>query len=279
MNKLAIIDADSMCYICSKDTIKESIDAIDFLFANIIRETGSTHYYMFLSEGKYFRHSVEPNYKANRKASDLKFVRTLKAYLKEQYYAESFKLLEADDTVAYTRKLAEAGTLVEGEDFTDNTICAIDKDVAKQIEGSHFNYGKGTWSATTKKEAYHFLFTQTIMGDSGDNIKGIPGIGPKKAEAYLDGVAPQDLIKKTIAAYVEYVEVTYPKKQATILKANKKLPIGDVARKPELPDLPDNWALTNYVKNYRLVYLLRDADRIQQECGYVPKIQPPIQIS
>lgn len=279
MNKLAIIDADSMCYICSKDTIKESIDAIDFLLTNILRETGSTHYYLFLSEGKYFRHSVEPNYKANRKPSDLKFVRTLKSYLKEQYHAESLRLLEADDVVAYVRQLAEAGTLVPGEDFTDNTICAIDKDVSKQIPGMHFNYSKATWTATTPESAYRFLFTQTIMGDSGDNIKGIPGVGPKKAEAYLEGITPQQMCRTVIAAYKEYATVTYPKKQNNIKVANNKLPLDSLDRKEELPNLEENWALINYAKNYRLVYLLRDKLRIEQECGYIPTIKPPIQIS
>tara|TARA_R110000744_G_scaffold85301_2_gene166728 strand:+ start:4341 stop:5180 length:840 start_codon:yes stop_codon:yes gene_type:complete len=278
MNKLAIIDADSLCYICSKDTIKESIDAVDFLFANIIRETGSTHYYLFLSEGKYFRHNIDSDYKGNRKATDLKFVRTLKAYLKENYYAESFKLLEADDIVAYVSKLAAAGTLVENEDFTDNTICAIDKDVSGQIEGSHFNYSKGTWKSTTQLQAHRFLFTQSITGDAGDNIKGVPGVGAKKAEEYLKGVLPEKLVSRSIKAYKIYEEITYPKKQANVITANSKLPVGDANRKPELPNLPKNWAVDNYVKNFRLVYLLRDADRIKSECGYIPNIKAPIEI-
>jgi len=278
MNKLAIIDADSICYICSKDTIKESIDAVDFLFANIMRETGSTHYYLFLSEGKYFRHSIDSNYKGNRKQTDLKFVRTLKSYLKENYYAESFKLLEADDIVAYVSKLAESGTLVENEDFTDFTICAIDKDISGQVAGNHFNYSKGTWKITNSLQAHRFLFTQAITGDAGDNIKGVPGVGGKKAEEYLLGVLPEKLISRAIRAYKIYEDVTYPKKQANIIKANSKLPDGDINRKPELPNLPKNWAIDNYVKNFRLVYLLRDAERIKSECGYVPNIKAPIQI-
>lgn len=72
-------------------------------------------------------------------------------------------------------------------------ICAIDKDM-NQIAGKHFNWAiirLGTIVREAKiydvspEEGDRFFWTQCLVGDPTDNIKGVPGIGKVKAEAIL----------------------------------------------------------------------------------------------
>lgn len=130
---------------------------------DLLTKTNCTHYYLFLSEGSYFRHNVNADYKASRlgSASPLLYLKTLKQYLKEQYYGESWKNVEADDAVAYTQEKFLKG---EFKLITDSIICSPDKDVMKQIQGNHFNYKTGDFSTTTQLQVDLFLHIQSIMG-------------------------------------------------------------------------------------------------------------------
>jgi 5'-3' exonuclease len=191
-DNIALIDADSICYFCSKDTLEESKGLVDELIKTILYNTKVSKCILFISEGKYFRHSIYPQYKAGRKPSTtLLFLRELKLYLKERYNAYSFSGVEADDLVSYYKqKMPKA------------IICSADKDVFLQIPGTHYNYKKHEFITTSSVDAYYFLWFQCIMGDSTDNIKGVPGIGEKKAEKYLQG--EEDYQLRTYQAYFDY---------------------------------------------------------------------------
>ena len=43
------------------------------------------------------------------------------------------------------------------------------------------------WHETDRYKAIVWPFLQTLMGDTSDNIKGLRGIGPAKAQKILDG--------------------------------------------------------------------------------------------
>lgn len=242
--KLAIIDGDSLCYLSSKDTLQESIESIDNRIASIFDETGSNCYYLFLSEGKYFRHNINKDYKGKKSTSPLKYLKTLKSYLKEQYLAEYWKGVEADDAVGYTQNAFKTGKLPQ---VTQATICAIDKDVKKQIEGQMYDYKKNEHSSTTAEEAEMFIHIQSIMGDSTDNITGIPGKGEKKAEALLAGTRPELHPLIAYKAYLEHYK-------------NSSL------------------ALHEYQKNFKQVYILRTDEDFMEAVGYIPNLKPPITI-
>lgn len=243
---LAIIDGDSLCYLSSKGTIQESISNIDSRISDILTKTKCTHYYLFLSEGRYFRYDVNADYKASRSgsASPLLYLKTLKQYLKEQYYGESWKNVEADDAVAYTQNKFLNGDF---KLITDSVICSPDKDVIKQVPGNNFNYQTSDFNTTTQLQADLFLHIQSIMGDSTDNIKGIPGIGEVKAGKLLADVHPENQAIAAYKAYLEYYKVP-------------------------------GQALYEYQKNFRQVYLLRTDADFQNEVGYIPELQPPIAI-
>ena len=165
MGKLAIIDADALTYHSSKDSIHESIEIIDEKIQNIFTQTEATHYVLFISNSPYFRHQISPEYKSNRNKykSPLKWLKTLKKYLIEEWGAQSMDLVEADDLCAYWMNkdlcIADDGKIEPREVFIDaldycaienlpqfefesmeKVLCAIDKDLLQSISGKHFNY-------------------------------------------------------------------------------------------------------------------------------------------
>ena len=144
---------------------------------------------------KNFRHDLYPEYKANRGPSPA-FVHPLRRFIQERYsqvycahIPGSTVMLEADDIL---------GCLQDGD---DTVIATIDKDLL-QIEGWNYNLNSGKLTWVTRDMGNKWLFMQALMGDSVDNYKGIPGIGPKKAEKILkDAVTFDELHTTTLEAF------------------------------------------------------------------------------
>lgn len=212
---------------CSKDSLEESIDAVDKMVADIFKATKAESYIIFLSKGPYFRHVINPEYKGQRKASPLLWLKTLKMYLVEKYYATTPPAIEADDAVAYYKTLNP-----------EAVICAIDKDVLKQVAGEHYNYRTRKWVNTTEEDAHLWLYTQALMGDPGDNIKGLPGIGPAKAAKILDGCSPDKYKYRALQQYTN----THG----------------------------DTIGILEFYRNFYQVYLLRTKEEIEQ---FVPDLE------
>lgn len=148
--KLALIDADSLLYFSSKETLEESIKIIEEKIYNILIKTDCDYYCLFLSPKTTFRHNIYPEYKANRRKykSPLKWVKVLREYLIEKYDAQSMPNVEADDLVAYyyTNRLYKCKdsiwkTFVLQKDKLNGLeyeelvpiICSVDKDLLNSI--------------------------------------------------------------------------------------------------------------------------------------------------
>jgi len=67
----------------------------------------------------------------------------------------------------------------------DTIICSIDKDLL-QIKGNHFNWNSDIISIQSDEDADKVFWKQILMGDSTDNIVGIPRVGKVKAERIID---------------------------------------------------------------------------------------------
>lgn len=208
--KLLLIDADGLAFHSLRESLEDSLNALDDKILNMFEETEATHYAMFISKGKYFRHNVYEDYKKPReKQRDRKtWIRTLKAVLEDKYDAQWMSEVEADDLVAYfahkefiylhepdqlwlkercaNLKMLETGTIPEV------IICTPDKDLLNSIPGKHFNYSyklenkedpsstvKGWWVETTYDQSSEFVRMQMIVGDTADNVPGIEGRGIK----------------------------------------------------------------------------------------------------
>lgn len=232
---MLIIDGDAITYICSKDTLDNSIEASEKLLKSVFNYLSANEYYMFLSNKPYFRNNIDPNYKAHRKPiASLIYLKEIKKHLIDNYNAQVHPPFEADDLVAYTKKI-----------YPQSIILSTDKDVLKTIPGSWFNYKAFQRGFTTEHDALKFLYIQCLMGDAADNVKGVPGIGAVKASKIIEPLATEgQMINACFNTYHNYY-------------------------KDEIQ------AFLEFQKNLRLVKMLsEDSDYIKYG-GYVPDIGHP----
>lgn len=199
--RIACIDADSLLYKATAEKIQydqlgkpvldplgnkikiemsleESKGILDDLISNILNTTEATHYVIALTTGRCHRYDIYPEYKASRKDKEKpKHFHALKDYCVTKYKAVFHHELEADDIcLIYSKALTNEDTYA--------FMCSLDKDLL-HLEGTHFNYDKSEWVQTSKKEADDHLVWDLIVGQSGDSIKGIEGIGKVGAEKML----------------------------------------------------------------------------------------------
>ena len=129
-----------------------------------------------------FRKDLYKPYKSNRPKLDEEIKEKLNYLFNYSVSKGSVPAhgMEADDLVAIWAYEAR-----ESDD--QYVICGIDKDLL-QIPGNHYNYTKDTWQFVDDDQAHKALMLQCLTGDNTDNIPGLKGIGPKKAEKILQGV-------------------------------------------------------------------------------------------
>lgn len=153
-------------------TEEELIEAIDNTICNrIITSSDADGYVLFLHGKGNYRYAIYPEYKANRPRKDLpEWWNPMRQYMVDKYKAVVVDGIEVDDACRITQKR-----------IPNSFICAIDKDLLN-LEGESFNWSKGIWIETTRQEADLQFQSDLICGQTGDNIKGVPGKGPKFVE-------------------------------------------------------------------------------------------------
>ncbi len=159
--------------------IDEAVQACHVKIADIQEATFTKSVELYFTSGKNFRHTVDPMYKGNRVGTRYPVgLKEVKLALLEHYPGEIGDQVEADDIVVYLKRTQP----------TKYVLVAVDKDVLKSVPGKHWNYYtsvkygiEAKWQETTREDAELFPYIQTLTGDSTDNIRGCPGIGPKKA--------------------------------------------------------------------------------------------------
>jgi len=147
---------------------------MDTWIGDICRACNTMDYKVFLtSEDKSnFRYELYPEYKANRKSPKPTWYNELRSHIISNHPTEVAFGVEADDLLGIAQ--------------SDSTILAsIDKDL-DQIPGKHYDFVKDILYEVSKEKAERFFWYQLLMGDSTDNIKGIPGCGTKTASRILD---------------------------------------------------------------------------------------------
>ncbi len=168
-----------------KINVEEAVQICHSKIADIQEATFTKSAELYFTQGKNFRHTVDTMYKANRKHTRYPVgLKEVKAELLAHYPGEVGDQVEADDIVVYLKRTQPSKYV----------LCAVDKDVLKAVPGKHWNYYASVrygisakWQETTKEDAELFPYIQTLTGDSTDNIRGCPGIGPKKAIQALAG--------------------------------------------------------------------------------------------
>lgn len=147
-----------------------------------------------------FREVLYPEYKRsksrlnNRSQREPWFI-ALREFVASQPDAVLSYGCEADDLIRMWAYHSEPGEFA---------VVSSDKDL-DCIPGLHIN-PKG-YDSYEVDEAYatRHYWTQMLMGDSVDNIPGIPGVGPKKAAMLLDGAeTTTDYVQRVVSAYRQY---------------------------------------------------------------------------
>lgn len=150
-----------------------------------------------------YRKAILPSYKQNRKdkfdeqteaereafeAFFQEFNRTMESYQSEgKYPLFRFEKCEADDIAAYIVKHKK------DFGFQEVVLISSDKDWDLLISPDVMRFSYVTRKEITLenwKDHYDYLpedhiSIKCLTGDSGDNIPGVPGIGPKKAQALV----------------------------------------------------------------------------------------------
>lgn len=184
---IALIDGDLVAFRCAASAEGESEGWVatarcDSFIDEILAMTGATEYEVWLSGKDNFRKAVYPEYKGNRKdAYRPKYEADCKDYLKLQHNAQVLDGAEADDALGF--RAYEIGERA--------IVCTNDKD-NKQTAGKHYDPVKKEFFSVTDEEATRFFYYQMLVGDPVDNLKGVPGIGPVKANKLLDSVPPEE---------------------------------------------------------------------------------------
>jgi DNA polymerase-1 len=145
---------------------------------------------VFDARGKTFRHALYPEYKANRPSMPEELAAQVEP-LHAVVRAMGLPLLqvpdvEADDVIGTLARQA-------GEQGIDTVISTGDKDMA-QLVNRHVSL-VNTMSQTSLDEAgvvekfgvtpEQIIDYLALMGDSSDNIPGVPKVGPKTAAKWL----------------------------------------------------------------------------------------------
>lgn len=178
---IALVDADIVTFrgAFSAEDEEEAFIACartEGILKEIGEVLGTSSMELWLSGPDNFRYGIYPEYKANRiTAKRPKWEKEVKQFLTNQFEANWSKGCEADDMLAIRHQ--ELGE--------ESILCSIDKDLL-QSPGWHYNFVKKEKTFVTPEEGIRFFYYQLLVGDTADGIKGVPGIGPVKANRILD---------------------------------------------------------------------------------------------
>lgn len=143
---------------------------------------------LFIGSGSGFRSRVDSNYKGNRDPANKPLlydeVRDYMRYLG----AHEVPHIETDDALSILQ-WQSIGLVNRNVENSDTVIATIDKDL-DSVPGYHYNFDRDFVYCVSYEDAVFSECMQMMQGDSVDNIKGIPGIGPRKAANILNNVYP-----------------------------------------------------------------------------------------
>lgn len=188
---VAIIDADILVYRFGFATNNDSEDKAIRTIAHFLEDLvmidlpHCQRWSLHLTGKGNFRDeiAVTAPYKGNRKGAEKpKHYKLIRDYLVYSWDAVIWEGMEADDAIAIE------ATELKG----DGVIVSLDKDL-DQVVGWHYNFVKDNLYYINQETADFNFYKQFLTGDAVDNIKGVHGIGPKKAEKLLEGKTPAEM--------------------------------------------------------------------------------------
>jgi len=155
-------------------------DYIDTEIQSYCDRIGTDNVVCTLSSSTNFRKDLLPTYKGQRPPKP-KLHAQCQDYIRDNYLTYEKPGLEGDDVLGI---LSTHPSLIKGE----KVIVSIDKDM-QTIPGLLFDPDKDRKVREISQiQADRYWLLQAMTGDTVDNYKGCPGIGPVKANKLLDEV-------------------------------------------------------------------------------------------
>lgn len=179
-----IVDTDSIVYRCGladktqteplEHTLYSVKQTLNGILDNFERKDEAQ---IYIQGGGNYRNLVATiqQYKGNRDPSKRPvYFDEIRTYLMEYHGAILVNRMETDDAV---------GICITRD--KENTVAVhIDKDI-DGVSGNHWHFTKEIFYEVSPEDADFFFWTQVMTGDSSDNIRGIPKVGPKTAQKML----------------------------------------------------------------------------------------------
>lgn len=182
---IGLVDADILTYQigfgAEGDSEKSALNTLDGFICDLmvlyLPDVFDFEFYLTGKEPPNFRIAIATTqpYKGNRKnTAKPQHMQALRDRLEHYWGASVSAGEEADDLIS--KRMTELG---------DDGLCiSIDKDL-DTVQGWHYNFRKGHRYYVTQEEGLYNFYHQLLTGDRVDNIRGVQGIGPKKADKLL----------------------------------------------------------------------------------------------
>jgi 5'-3' exonuclease len=234
---IALVDGDIISYRIGFTTedvpVQIACSRVDAFIGRTLECLGTEQFKLFLTSTKPgYRHKLYPEYKANRKTKKPLWYAEIREHMRADYDGVICEDIEADDAL--------------GINQTEETvICTIDKDL-DQVPGEHFDFVKEIRYTVTPEKALRFFYFQLLMGDRVDNIPGVPGVGPKKANIILEHLTTEE--EYVFACLLEYYNYFKGDAIKNMTLMGQLLKIKQREDEPlwQIPDVVD---LNAYLKN------------------------------
>lgn len=216
---LAFIDADIVVYriafASQEENEKVVLSRAAEFMEDLVMKPWVSDYKGFLTGSNNYRKeiAVTAPYKGNRVQERPVHYQLVRDYLASAWGCEVIDGQEADDAIG----IAAYGY---GDDDEAYIIMTIDKDL-DMIRGWHYNFNKDMKYFVQEDDTMRTFYTQVLTGDRVDNIPGLKGIGPKKAEKILkDCSSEKDMYAAVLKAYDNNEEYLW--EQAKLLWIRRK---------------------------------------------------------
>lgn len=159
--------------------VNEAWDNLNSMIERIFERFDSREHALCFSTAPNFRKEIDATYKSHRSPRKPLCYAELRLEVEKNFKIVAISGLEADDVM---------GILATKPNNLKRIIVSQDKDM-KTIPTMVWD-GKDLVNVSEPDADYFHLY-QTLIGDTSDGYKGCPGVGPKKAEAFLSRVMGQ----------------------------------------------------------------------------------------
>lgn len=211
------------------------LDLVESRIETIVRKTDAESYEVFLSGSSNYRYDIAKTdpYKGQRKGEKPYHWETVGKILREHFDAYTIHGAEADDALSVYARLAPEVTVIASRDKDLRIVPCwhyawqsgasqpeVEPYLVEELGSLRIErYGSG--GIKLKGDGLKFFYGQVLVGDSIDNYKGCPRVGPARAFEVLSNCTNE--VQLWEATYWEYAKKLGPEEGLNRLIENAQL--------------------------------------------------------